>query len=114
MDIVDEGVNSKTRVLLEYSNFHGKNVDDAWYLLEYITWDSFECEKASHVSRYSFPDHCAFYARSCYAPFWCDFYNSSDHATSSCPYYACYDQFDFVSPWDNTDVVLSLTDLSFL
>jgi len=32
--IVGEGVNSKTRVLLEYWNFHGKNVNDACYLLE--------------------------------------------------------------------------------
>jgi len=39
--------------------------------------------------------------------------NSFDHATNSCPYYACYDQYDFVSPWDNTDVVLNLRDSSF-
>jgi len=31
--IVDEDVNSKTRTLLEYWDFHGKNVDDAWYSL---------------------------------------------------------------------------------
>jgi len=39
--------------------------------------------------------------------------NSSDHATNLCPYYACYAQPDFVSPWDNTDVVLTLQDSSF-
>ena len=39
---------------------------------EWIAWDSFEFEKASHVYKYSFPDACAFYARSYYAPFWCE------------------------------------------
>jgi len=72
LDIVDEVVNGKTRALLEYRDFHGKNVDNAWCLLKWISWDSFEFEKASHVYRYSFPDSCAFYCRSYYAPFWCD------------------------------------------
>ena len=84
MDIVDEGVNSKIPILLEYWDFHGKNVDDAWYLLEWIAWDSFNFEKASRV-RYSFFDPCAFYCRSYYAPFWCDLCNFSDHDTSLCP-----------------------------
>jgi len=61
---VDEGVNSKTRTLLRCWDFCGKNFDDAWYLLEWIAWDSFEFEKASRISRYSFSDPCAFYARS--------------------------------------------------
>jgi len=69
LDIVHKGVNSKTRIRLEYWDFHGKNVDDALYLLEWIAWDSFEFEKASCVSRYSFLDPCAFYCRSYYAPF---------------------------------------------
>ena len=30
-----------------------------------------------------------------------------------CPYYACYAQPDFVSPWDNTDVVLTLPNSPF-
>jgi len=34
--------------------FHGKNVDEVWSLLEWVTWDSFEFEKASCVSEYSF------------------------------------------------------------
>ena len=51
---------------------------------------------------------CALYARSHYAPFWCDLCNSTDLATNSYPYYACYDQFNFASPMDNTDVVLTL------
>jgi len=38
----------------------------------------------------------------------CDLCNSSYDATSSCPYYACYDQFDFILSWDNTNVVLSV------
>jgi len=29
LDIVDEGVNSKTRAFLEFWNFHGKNIDEA-------------------------------------------------------------------------------------
>jgi len=45
--------------------------------------------------------------------FWYDLCNSSNHTTSSCPYYACYAQPDFVSPWDNTDVILCLPDSSF-
>ena len=36
LDIVDEGVNSKIRILLEYWDFHGKNIDDPWYLLKWI------------------------------------------------------------------------------
>jgi len=95
---VDEGVNGKTRTLLEYWDFYGKNVDDACYLLEWVAWDSFECEKASHVFGYSFPDPCAFYSRFYYAPFWCDLCNFSDHSTNSCPYYACYAQPDFALP----------------
>ena len=47
LDVVDEGVNNETKTLLEYQGFHGKNVGDAWYLLGWITWDSFEFEKAS-------------------------------------------------------------------
>jgi len=39
--------------------------------------------------------------------------SSSDHETNSCPYYACYDQPDFLSPRDNTDVVLILPDSVF-
>jgi len=38
---------------------------------------------------------------------------SSDHETNLCPYYACYAQPDFASPWDNTDVVLTIHDSSF-
>jgi len=67
--IVDKGVNSKTRALLELWGFHAKNVVDACYLLEWIAWNLFEFKKASHVSRYSFFDPCVFYARSYYAPF---------------------------------------------
>ena len=91
-------MNRKTHTLLEYWDFKRKNVDEAWHLLEWITWDSFEFEKASRVSRYSFPDPCAFHARSYYAPFWCDSCNSLDHETNLCPYYSCYAQADFVSP----------------
>ena len=82
-------------------------------MLEWIAWDSFEFEKASRVSRYSFLDPYAFYSRSYYAPFWYDLCNSSDYAINSCPYYACYAQPDFVSHKDNTDVVINLPDSSF-
>ena len=37
----------------------------------------------------------------------------SYHKTNSCPYYTCHDQPYLASPWDNTDVVLSLRDSSF-
>ena len=108
MDIVDKGVDSKTHILLEYWDFYEKNIEAVWYLLEWITWDSFDFEKASCISRYSFPDPCAFYCRSYYAPFWCDLCSSFDHDINSCPYYAYYDQFNFdrfdlTSLWDNTD-----------
>ena len=82
-------------------------------MLEWVAWDSFECEKASHVFGYSFPDPCAFYSRSYYASFWCDLCNSSNYDIDSCPYYTFYAQPDFVSPWDNTEVVLTLHDSSF-
>jgi len=52
LDILDEGVNNETRTLLGYWDFYSKNVDDAWYLLKWIAWDSFEFGKASVVSRY--------------------------------------------------------------
>jgi len=106
-------VNSKIRTLLGYWDFHGKNIDDAWYLLEWIAWDSFEFEKATIISKCSFPNPCAFYSRSYYAPFWCDLCNSSDHATNLCPCYACYTQPYVASPIDNTEVVLTLNDSSF-
>jgi len=84
LDIVDEGVNSKTRILLEYWGFLAKSIDDTWYLLEWIALDSFEFEKASYVSAYSFHNPCASYSRSYYATFWCDLYNSFDHVTNFC------------------------------
>jgi len=51
LDIVDEGVDSEARALLVYCGFHGKNVNDACYLSEWIAWDSFKFEKASRVYR---------------------------------------------------------------
>jgi len=113
LDIVDKGVSSETHILLEYWSFFAKSVDEAWCLLEWIAWDSFEFEKASRVFIYSFSDPCAFYSRPYCAPFWCELCNSSDHDTSSYPYYACYPEPDFASPNDNTDVVLILHDSSF-
>ena len=88
LGIIDEGMNNETRILLQFGDFHGKNVDEAWCLLEWVAWDSFEFEKASCVYGNSFHDPCAFYARSYYAPFWCDMCNSFAHTVSSCPYYA--------------------------
>ena len=90
LGIVDEGVNSETRILLQFWDFHRLNVDDAWNLLEWVAWDSFEFEKASCVSGYSFPNPCAFNARSYYAPLWCDLCNTSAHNASLCPSYAYY------------------------
>ena len=60
LGIIDKGMNNETRILLQYWNFHGQNVDEAWILLEWIAWDSFEFEKASFVSIHSFPDPYAF------------------------------------------------------
>jgi len=82
-------------------------------LLEWVAWDSFEFDKASCVSGYSFPDPCAFYTRSYYTPPCCGMCNSSDHNITSCPYYAYYAQPDFAPPKDITNVVLTLSD-SFL
>ena len=90
LDIVDKGVNNETLILLGYWDFHSKTIEDACYLLKWIAWNSFEFDKASRVSRYSFPDPCVFSSRSYYAPFWCDFCNSSNYDINSCPYYACY------------------------
>ena len=70
-------MNNKTLILLQYLDFHGKNVDEAWSLLEWIAWDSFEFDKASRICGYSCHDPCAFYAKSYYAPLWCDMCNSS-------------------------------------
>jgi len=54
LDIVDEGVKSETQILLQYFGFHDLNVDDAWNLLLWVAWDSFEFEKACCVYRYYF------------------------------------------------------------
>jgi len=88
LGIIEEGVNNETRVLLQYLDFHGKNIDEAWSLLECVAWYSFEFDKASHIYGYSFPDCCAFYAKSYHTPLWCDMCNTSAHNVSSCPYYA--------------------------
>ena len=88
LGIIDEGVNNEARILLQYCHFRGKSVDEPWSLLEWVAWDSFEFDKASCVSGYSFPDPCAFYARSYYALLWCDMCNSSNHNANSCAYYA--------------------------
>jgi len=90
LDIIDEHVNNKTRILLQYWTFHIRNVDEAWSLLDWNAWDLFEFERACHIYGYSFHNPCAFYARSYYAPFWYDLCNSSEHSANSCPYYAYY------------------------
>jgi len=106
-------VNSKIRILLEHWDFHDRNVDDTWYLLEWIAWDLYEFPKATIISKYLISDPCTFYTRSYYAPFWCGLCNSFGYDINSCPYYACYAQPDFVSSWDNADVVLTLLDSTF-
>jgi len=83
-------MNNEMQILLQYWDFHGKNVDEVWFLLEWVAWDLFEFKKVSRVSGYSFHDPCAFYARSYYAPLWCDMCSSSDHNANSCPYSAYY------------------------
>jgi len=87
--IVDEGVNNEIRILLKFWNFHCKSVDEAWNLLEWVAWDSFEFEKASCVYGYSFHDLCAFYTKSYYISLWCDMCNYSVHNVSSCPIAYC-------------------------
>ena len=91
-------MNNETRILLQYWDFHGQNVNEAWCLLEWIAWDSFEFEKASCISGYLFHVPCAFYAKSYCAPLWCDMCNSSAHNVSSCPYYAYCTHFDLSLP----------------
>jgi len=34
LGIIDECVNNETRILLQFWDFHGKSVDEAWFLLE--------------------------------------------------------------------------------
>ena len=45
LGIIDEGVDSETQILLQYWDFHCLNVDEAWNLLEWIAWDSFEFKR---------------------------------------------------------------------
>ena len=40
-------MNNETRILLQFCDFRGKNVDEAWCLLEWVAWNLFEFEKAS-------------------------------------------------------------------
>jgi len=56
LDIVYEDVNSDTRILLKHWAILGKNVNESWYLLKWIAWDSFEFENTSLISRYLFPN----------------------------------------------------------
>jgi len=105
LGVINEGVNRRTRILLQHWDFQCKCVDEALCLLEWIAWESFEFEKASCCSGYLFPNPCAFYARPYYAPLWCDICNSSDHNAKSCPDYACYVQPGFASPRDNTSML---------
>jgi len=102
LDIVDESVNTKIRILLEYWDFRGKNIDDAWCLREWITWDLFEFEKASCVFRHLFPDPCDVACLILLAII-----------INLCPYYACYAQSEVTSPMDSTDDFLTLPDSSF-
>jgi len=79
---------------LQFWDLHRLNIDDVWSLLVWVAWDSFEFEKDCCVYRYSFPNPCALYARSFYAPLLCDLCNTSAYNISSCPYYACYAHSD--------------------
>jgi len=83
---------------LQFWEFQCLNVDDAWSLLLWAACDSFEFEKASCVSGYSFRDPFAFYAKSYYAPLWCDLCNTSAHNVSSYPFYASYAHLDLSLP----------------
>ena len=103
LDIVDESMNSKTRILLEYQGFLGDNVEEAWYLLQWIAWDSFEFEKGSRVFIYSFPYPSTFYSRSYYAPFAVICIVLLNMKLICVLYYACYTQPSFVLPWDTLD-----------
>ena len=96
--IIHEGVNNETWILLQFWDFHGKSVDEAWCLLEWVAWDSFEFKKASCVSGYSFHKPCAFYSGSYYAPFWFHMCNSSVHNVSLCSYYVYYAHSDSSLP----------------
>ena len=40
LGIIDEGVNRKTRILLQYWDLHEKSVEEAWCLLEWIALNS--------------------------------------------------------------------------
>ena len=69
LGMTDEGANNKTRILLQFRDFHGKSVDKAWSLLEWVAQDLFDFEKAICLFGYLFHHPCVFYARSYYAPF---------------------------------------------
>ena len=36
LGIIDKGVNNETQILLQFWDFHGKSVDEAWCLLEWV------------------------------------------------------------------------------
>ena len=60
LGIVDEGVNSETRILLQFWDFYGLTVDDAWSLLEWVVRDSFEFERLVVFIDIHFPIHVHF------------------------------------------------------
>ena len=79
MSIVDEGVNYETHAHLEHWDFCARNVDEAWYLLEWLARDTYEFE-TSYVDS-CIPSHCI----PNYAPLVCEHCNRSDYDSNSCP-----------------------------
>jgi len=63
-----------------------------------VAWDSFEFGNACCVYHYSFPDPCAFYTRSYFAPLWCDMCSASSQNVSTFPYYLFYAHTDLPLP----------------
>jgi len=56
IDAINEGVNSKTRTLLEFLCFHSKSVGKAWYIFKWLTDDTYKFENIGWAFGMSFPD----------------------------------------------------------
>ena len=50
LHVVNEGVNSQTRALLDRWDFCARNVDEAWELLEWLAKDTYEFETSQFTS----------------------------------------------------------------
>jgi len=74
-------MNYETCTLLEYWDFCAKRVEETWYFLDWLAYDTYEYE-ISCTNSYILPSCIPDYAHPM-----CEICHCSDHGSNSCPYY---------------------------